>query len=91
MGNVAKLSSGSNLGEWRNEGNMFRANSTVTYGNKQNPDASDHVGDIRVKYEYYSAGSVYVLSQQVYDNKGQFTFRKWNPENLHAAYGESTD
>lgn len=41
----------------------MRANSDETFGDKQESNATDHVGDVRVSYEIYPAGSIYMFAQ----------------------------
>ena len=38
------------------------------------------IGTMRVHFEYDICGPATVIAQQVLDDKGKITFRKWNPE-----------
>lgn len=52
---------------------------------------TEHYGSFRVKLEYSTCGDVCLLAQQIYNPKDEvWTFRKWNPDMLGAAYGEDT-
>jgi len=51
------------LHSWISEGSYMRANSKDTYGDKQNDEATDRVGDVRISYEIYPTGSIYIFAQ----------------------------
>jgi len=41
-----------------------------------------------VKWEVVECCTVTVMAQQMQDDKDEYTFRQWNPEKTHAAWGE---
>lgn len=51
------------LSSWISEGSYMRSNSEDTYGTKQDANATDHVGDVRISYEVNPAGSIYIFGQ----------------------------
>ena len=56
-----------------------------------NSDKAPHVGQYRVTFEYDTCGPVTVIAQQVQNELGHHTFRKWNPEKINVPYGQMTD
>mmetsp|Transcript_20677 Transcript_20677/g.27905 ORF Transcript_20677/g.27905 Transcript_20677/m.27905 type:complete len:115 (-) Transcript_20677:772-1116(-) len=46
-----------------------------------------HIGQYRVTFEYDTCGSTTIISQQVVNEEGQTTFRKWNPDKIRVPYG----
>lgn len=63
----------------------------VSSASQQNFDDAPHVGQYRVTFEYDTCGPVTIIAQQVMNEEGQNTFRKWNPEKIRVPYGQSTD
>ena len=49
------------------------------------------IGDMRVKFDFVECGPLNVISQQMQDDKGRFTFRQWNPERINVPWGEEND
>lgn len=76
------------LGYWEPVGDNLVAKSQFTYGNRQSSDADERVGDVRVRYVKAPCGEAYLLGQQCYDAKSNFTIRIWNPEKRDAIYGD---
>lgn len=60
-----------------------------TTGTTNSPSA--HIGQFRVSFEYDTCGPATIIAQQVQNEEGQVTFRKWNPEKVKVSYGQSTD
>ena len=58
---------------------------------RNNSDKAPHVGQYRVTFEYDTCGPVTIIAQQVQDEDGNHTFRKWNPEKINVPYGQTTD
>lgn len=54
-------------------------------------DGHARVNDIRVRWEVVNCQEYTFLSQQMKDDKGEWTFRKWNPEELESEWGNNTD
>ena len=42
-------------------------------------------------FEYDTCGPVTIIAQQVQNEDGYHTFRKWNPEKINVPYGQMTD
>ena len=42
-------------------------------------------------FEYDTCGAATIIGQQIQNDEGQTTFRKWNPEKIRVPYGQSTD
>lgn len=55
-----------------------------------NSQVGEHIGQMRVSFEYAKCGVTTLIAQQVQDNDEVFTFRKWNPDKLEVPYGEDT-
>lgn len=53
-------------------------------------DGHARVNDIRVRWEVVKCQEYTFLSQQMKDDKGEWTFRKWNPEELESEWGNDT-
>ena len=53
-------------------------------------DGHPRVNDIRVRWEVVHCQEYTFLSQQMKDNKGEWTFRKWKPEEIEAEWGTDT-
>jgi hypothetical protein len=51
----------------------------------------EHVGQMRVCFEYDKCGSTTIIAQQMQDDDEVFTFRKWNPDKINVPFSESTD
>ena len=60
-----------------------------SHANPENP--SSDIGKYRVKFHYNKCGQTSVLAQQVKDDDGNWTFRKWNPYKINVPYGQGTD
>lgn len=52
-----------------------------------NSDEAPHIGQYRITFEYDTCGPATILAQQVQNEEGQHTFRKWNPEKIKVPYG----
>jgi hypothetical protein len=46
---------------------------------------------LRVKFDFNKCGETSIIAQQVRDDDGIWTFRKWNPTKTNVPYGQSTD
>ena len=66
-------------------GNYFIASTA------DNDEVSEHIGQYRVKYHSNECGMATVIAQQISNEGGEQTFRKWNPEKLNVPFGQSTD
>lgn len=49
------------------------------------------IGEIRIRWRYVHCRPVSVIAQQIENEKGEFTFRKWNHRRPTVAFGESND
>ena len=50
------------------------------------------VGDVRIRWEIVKCSDCTVIAQQMEDDqKGQFTFRAWNPSKEKVAFEESNE
>lgn len=58
---------------------------------KNNQGGFNNIGDYRVRFSYNKCGETSVLAQQIKDDDGRWTFRKWNPNKLNVPFGQSTD
>lgn len=49
-----------------------------------------HLGQYRVSLKWAPCGNITIISQQVENNEGQRTFRKWNPKKTNVPFGQET-
>lgn len=54
-------------------------------------DGQARVNDIRVRWEVVNCQEYTFLSQQMKNDKGEWTFRKWNPEEIESEWGNDTN
>lgn len=56
-----------------------------------NDNEGEHVGQYRIKFHYNECGEATIMAQQIQDDEGVYTFRKWNPDKKNVPFGTSTD
>lgn len=52
---------------------------------------NSEVGRYRIKYWQYFCGEATIIGQQIQDERGLMTIRKYNPKKKNVPYGVSTD
>ena len=56
-----------------------------------NSQVGEHPGQMRVQFTLEKCGTTTVIAQQMQDDDGVHTFRKWNPDKINVPFSESTD
>lgn len=67
--------------------NDLKPEGNVLIARKKRDHQDYDIGDLRICWEIVPCGPATILAQQVANEKGQITLRKWNPEKLDVPYG----